>query len=101
MSWGKKKYLRDLFAKLYKKIDFFFFGCKTEVSFLMLEQFVLKIWLSELGEKSCHLKTIMHLFKPQRLGVFKWWLLGEELMWRGLSQTKNSHLVKSQVAACI
>lgn len=63
----------------------------------MLEQFVLlKIWLSKLGEKSCHLKTIMHLFKPRRLGVCKWWLLGEELMWRGLSQTKNSHLVKSR-----
>lgn len=37
----------------------------------------------------------MQLFKPQRLGVCEWWLLEEQLTWRALSRTKNSHLVKA------
>lgn len=45
----------------------------------MLQQLVLlKIWLLKLGEKSCHLKTIMYLFKPQRLEALTQWLLQEE-----------------------
>lgn len=53
----------------------FFFGktkhfCfKIEVSFLTPEQLVpLKIWLLMLGGKSCHLKTIMHLFQTSEAG---------------------------------
>lgn len=49
----------------------------------------------KLGEKACRLKTIMHLFKPQRLGVCERRLLEVELMWRALSQAKTSHLVKA------
>lgn len=61
----------------------------------MLEQPVLKVWFLKLGGKSCHFKTIMHLFKPQRLEVRTQWLLEEELMWREHSGAKDSHLVKA------
>ena len=58
------KYLCDLCAK--RNI----FCFKTEISFFTLKQpALLKIWLFKQAEKSCCLKTIMHLCKPRRLGL--------------------------------